>query len=71
MTTPITPSEPTVPGCAPQVPVHERPMNTSVNPANSWAAQFMELAKPVPEAAHVNDVATVKNTTFKSGGSVT
>lgn len=45
---------PVVPGCAPQVPVHERPLNTTVNPENSWAAA-MALATPqagVPTEHH-------------------
>lgn len=43
---------PTVPGCAPQVPTHERPLNSTVNPENSWAAA---MAQVKPQAGLANE----------------
>jgi len=64
MTTPSKPTVPTVPGCAPQVPEHERVMSGSVNPANSWASQFLRLTQPMQEsiATDFNTPTTLRKT---------
>lgn len=52
-----TPSPPTVPGCAPQVPVHDRVMASTVSPENSWAAAMAQIK---PQAGLANDHETTQ-----------